>query len=67
MKEKFITRVSLEEAKNLEDLTDWERVNKMSDQEVEENALNDPDNQPLPYSPSGKLKLMTHFRKNTKE
>jgi hypothetical protein len=63
MKEKSITRVSLEEAKNLEDLTDWERLENMSDEEVEENAINDPDNQPLPYPPSEKLKLMTSSKK----
>jgi hypothetical protein len=62
MKEKSITRVSLEEAKNLEDLTDWERLKNLSDEEVEENAINDPDNQPLPYPPSEKLKLMTSSR-----
>jgi hypothetical protein len=56
MKRKFITRVSLEKAKNLADLTDWERIKNMSDEEIEENAINDPDNQPLPYPPSEKLK-----------
>jgi hypothetical protein len=65
MKEKFITRVSLEAAKNLEDLTDWERLKNMSDEEVEENAVNDPENQPLPYPASEKLKLTTPPRKNT--
>ena len=31
----------------MEDLTDWERVNSLSSEEVEANALSDPDNQPL--------------------
>ncbi|PSF36253.1 hypothetical protein C7H19_13680 [Aphanothece hegewaldii CCALA 016] len=47
MKEKFITRITLEQVKKLEDLTDWERVEKMSELEVEQNALTDPDNQPI--------------------
>jgi hypothetical protein len=47
MKPESITRVTLESAKNLKDLTDWERLEKMSEAEVEENALADPDNQPI--------------------
>lgn len=47
MKEKSLTRVTLEQAKNLEDLTDWERIEKMSDEQIEQNALSDLDNQPL--------------------
>jgi hypothetical protein len=53
MKQEFITRVTLEKAKSLEDMTDWERVEKMSESEVEENALTDPDNQPLPEGLKG--------------
>ena len=34
-------------AKKLEDLTDWERVDSLSESEIETNALSDPDNQPL--------------------
>ncbi len=47
MSETSITRTTLEEAKKMEDLTDWERVNSLSSEEVEANALSDPDNQPL--------------------
>ena len=47
MKETSITRMTTEEAKRAKDLTDVERVNSMSESEVEENALCDPDNQPL--------------------
>ncbi len=47
MSETSITRITLDEAKNLEDLTDSERVNSMSESEIEANALSDPDNRPL--------------------
>jgi len=47
MKETSITRMTIESAKKAEDLTDIERVNSMSESEVEANALSDPDNQPL--------------------
>jgi hypothetical protein len=39
--------MTTEEAKKSEDLTDVERVNSMSESEIEANALSDPDNQPL--------------------
>ena len=42
-----ITRMTIESAKRAKDLTDVERVNSMSESEVEANALFDPDNQPL--------------------
>jgi hypothetical protein len=32
----------------MEDLTDWERVKNMTEEEVEQNALDDPDAQLLP-------------------
>ena len=47
MKEKSITKVTLEQAKRLEDLTDYQRLNTMSDEEIEQNALDDSDNQPI--------------------
>ena len=47
MSETSITRTTLDKAKKLEDLTDSERVNSMSESEIEANALSDPDNQPL--------------------
>ncbi|EAZ88397.1 hypothetical protein CY0110_04997 [Crocosphaera chwakensis CCY0110] len=47
MKEKSIRRITLEQAKSLEDLTDWERIEKMSESEIEQNALEDADNQPI--------------------
>ncbi|WP_013323227.1 hypothetical protein [Gloeothece verrucosa] len=43
MKKKSITRVTLEKAKNIEYLTDWERIEKISDEEIEQNAWSDPD------------------------
>ncbi|MEM6612954.1 MAG: hypothetical protein AAF652_12005 [Cyanobacteria bacterium P01_C01_bin.72] len=39
--------MTIEEARRAEDLTDVERVNSMSESEIEANALADPDNQPL--------------------
>jgi hypothetical protein len=47
MSETSITRTTLESAKKSEDLTDSERVNLMSESEIEENALSDSDNLPL--------------------
>ena len=47
MKKTSITRMTTEEAKKAEDLTDLERVNSMGELEIEANALTDPDNQPL--------------------
>jgi hypothetical protein len=47
MKETSITRITIDQAKKLEDLTDLERLNTMSESEIEANALSDPDNQPL--------------------
>lgn len=46
MKEGNITRVSWDELKKMEDKTDWERVHKMTEEEIEQNALNDPDSYP---------------------
>jgi hypothetical protein len=47
MKKNSITRITIKEAKKSEDLTDVERVNSMSESEIEANALCDLDNQPL--------------------
>ena len=47
MKKTSTTRMTTESAKKSEDLTDVERVNFMSESEIEANALCDPDNQPL--------------------
>ena len=46
MKEERITKVSLEEVKKITDKTNWERVKGMSEEEIERNALSDPDAQP---------------------
>ncbi len=61
MSETSITRTTIEEAKKLEDLTDSERVNSMSESEIEANALSDPDNQPL--SPENLKKVRRIKRK----
>lgn len=47
MSETSITQITLDKAKKLEDLTDSERVDSMSESEIEANASSDPDNQPL--------------------
>jgi hypothetical protein len=47
MKETSITRLTIDKAKKSEDLTDLERLNRMSESEIEANTLSDPDNQPL--------------------
>jgi hypothetical protein len=33
----------MDELNQIQDLTDWERVNNMTDEEIEANANNDPD------------------------
>jgi hypothetical protein len=45
-----IVTYTAEEAKHLKGDTDWERVNSMTDEEIHQAALDDPDAQPLtPY------------------
>lgn len=56
MKEESITKILPEDVKNLEDLSDWERVEAMSDDEALQNALDDPDNQPIIFPLSKDLK-----------
>lgn len=43
MSAKRITRVSLEDLDKMESLTDWERVDRLTDEEIAEAAANDPD------------------------
>jgi len=47
MSEERIVRVTLEEARQLPDRTDWARVDALSEEELQQNALDDPDNPPL--------------------
>jgi len=61
MRETSIIRTTLNEVKKLEDLTDLERVNSLSELEVAANALSDPDNQPL--SPDSLKKIRRVKRK----
>jgi len=42
-----MNKINIKKVNNLTDLTNWERVNNMSEEEVEKNALSDLDNQPL--------------------
>jgi uncharacterized protein (DUF4415 family) len=46
MTEERITRVSRKELAKMKDLTDWVRVNAMTEEEIERNAAEDPDNPP---------------------
>jgi hypothetical protein len=48
VKKKLITRVSLEEWAKMKGQTDWAKIDAMTEEEIEQNALSDPDNQPLP-------------------
>ncbi len=41
-----ITKVSMDELKQIQDLTDWKRVKEMTEAEIEANAQADPDCQP---------------------
>jgi uncharacterized protein (DUF4415 family) len=43
MSAKRITRVTLDEARRMESLTDWERVDKLTDEEIAAAAADDPD------------------------
>jgi hypothetical protein len=43
-----ITRVSSEELDEFDDRTDWERVEKMSDEDIEEEVAEDEDQELLP-------------------
>jgi hypothetical protein len=45
--QEHITRVSLEDWAKMKGQTDWARIDAMTEEEIEQNALSDPDNQPL--------------------
>ena len=62
MKETSITRMTAKSVKRAEDLTDVERVESMSESEIEANALCDPDNQPL--TPDSLKKVRRKERRN---
>ena len=46
MTEERITRVSLKQARRMKSLTDWARLDAMTEEEIERNAADDPDNPP---------------------
>jgi len=46
VKEENITRISWEEWKQMKGKTDWERIHNMTEEEIEQNALDDPDSYP---------------------
>jgi hypothetical protein len=60
MNETSITRITIDEAKKSEDLTDLERLNSMSESEIENNALSDPDNQLLSPDSLKKIRKTKH-------
>ncbi|NJL83330.1 MAG: hypothetical protein HC890_10970 [Chloroflexaceae bacterium] len=47
MKQENIIRLTSEQLQNMQGKTDWARVDAMTDEEIEQNALDDPDNLPL--------------------
>ena len=47
MNKEHITRVLLEDWAKMKGQTDWAKIDAMTEEEIEQNALNDPDNQPL--------------------
>jgi len=63
------TRYTAEEVKKLPSLTDWARVDAMTDEELTANALSDPDNPPLDDAFFEKAKRMRleDFMPATKE
>jgi hypothetical protein len=48
MNNEHITRVNREQWAKMKGETDWSRVDAMTEEEIERNAWDDPDNQPLP-------------------
>ena len=46
MTEERITRVSRKQLATMKDLTDWARLDAMTEDEIERNAADDPDNPP---------------------
>ena len=46
MTEEHITRVSRKQLAKMKDLTDWARLDAMTEEEIERNAADDPDNPP---------------------
>ena len=47
MTEERITRVTLAQARKMKSLTDWARLDAMTEEEIERNAAEDPDNPPM--------------------
>ena len=48
-----MTKITLKQVQSLEDVTDWKRIEQMSETEIEQNALSDEDNQPIDLSLKG--------------
>jgi len=54
---KLITRVWLGEWAKMKGQTDWAKVDAMNEEEIEQNSLSDPDNQPCLMSFGMRLRL----------
>ncbi|MGI0481596.1 hypothetical protein ACN4EE_12485 [Geminocystis sp. CENA526] len=59
-----MNKISIKKVNNLTDLTDWNKINNMSDEEIEKNALTDIDNQPISADLKG-LKLVKRYQLNS--
>jgi hypothetical protein len=53
-------RYTAEEAKKLKGKTDWEKIDKMTDEELHQAALDDPDAQPLTEEQLAKFTGVVH-------
>jgi uncharacterized protein len=60
--EERITRVTLAQARNMKSLTDWDRVSSMTEEEIERNAAEDPDNPPMTDEEWASARVMVPVR-----
>jgi hypothetical protein len=59
-----ITQISIDELARIQDLTDWEKVKAMTDEEIEINSSEDPDCQPTNESFWDDAKVVKPNRSN---
>ncbi len=60
--EERITRVTLAQARKMKSLTDWDRVHSMTEEEIERNAADDPDNPPMTEEEWAHARVMVPVR-----
>lgn len=58
-----MNKISITKTNTLTDLTNWNKINNMSDEEIEQNALTDIDNQPLSLDLKGLKKVKKTIEK----